>query len=84
VHVACHSVAREHPVDFVKVDEARELYDMRDKNEYINGVLDRSGGAPAGPCAHRSPSPILYGICHSKEGSVGGRVLHNGRAIVLQ
>jgi len=29
------------------------------------------------------PSPILYGVWHSKEGSVGGRVLRNGRAIVL-
>ena len=28
--------------------------------------------------------PILYGIWHIKEGSVGGRMLRNGRAIVMQ
>jgi len=31
-----------------------------------------------------SPPPILYGVWHTKGGSVGGRILHNGRAIVLQ
>ena len=30
------------------------------------------------------PSRILYGVWHKQEGSVGGRVLRNGRAIVLQ
>ena len=31
------------------------------------------------------PSPILYGVWHTKGGgSVGGRILRNGRAIVLQ
>jgi len=29
------------------------------------------------------PSPILYGVWHTKEGSVGGSILRNGRAIVL-
>jgi len=29
-------------------------------------------------------SPILYGVWHRKEGSVGGRILRSGRAIVLQ
>jgi len=27
---------------------------------------------------------MLYGVWHSKEGSVGGRVLRNGRAIISQ
>jgi len=30
------------------------------------------------------PSPILYGVWHKKGGSVGGRILRNGHAIVLQ
>jgi len=30
------------------------------------------------------PSPIVYGIWHTKGGSVGGRILRNRRAIVLQ
>ena len=30
------------------------------------------------------PSPILYGVWYTKEGSVGGRILRNGRSIVLQ
>jgi len=30
------------------------------------------------------PSPILYGVWHKKGRSVGGRILRNGRAIVLQ
>jgi len=30
------------------------------------------------------PSPILYGVWHNKKGSVGGRILRNGRAPVLQ
>jgi len=30
------------------------------------------------------PSPILYGVWHTKVGSVGGRILRNGHAIVLQ
>ena len=30
------------------------------------------------------PSPILYGVWHEKGGSVGGRILHDGCAIVLQ
>jgi len=30
------------------------------------------------------PSPILYGVWHKKAGAVGGRILRNGRAIVLQ
>jgi len=30
------------------------------------------------------PSPILYGVWQTKGGSVGGRMLRNGRAIVLQ
>ena len=30
------------------------------------------------------PSLILYGVWHTKEGSVGGRILRNGRAIVMQ
>jgi len=30
------------------------------------------------------PSPILYGVWHKQGGSVGGRILRNGRAIVLQ
>jgi len=30
------------------------------------------------------PSPIVYGAWHTKEGSVGGRILRNGRALVLQ
>jgi len=30
------------------------------------------------------PSPILYGVWHTKARSVGGRILRNGRAIVLQ
>jgi len=29
------------------------------------------------------PSPILYGVWHEKEGSMGGRILRNGRAIVM-
>jgi len=29
-------------------------------------------------------SPILYGVWHTKGGSVAGRILRNGRAIVLQ
>jgi len=29
------------------------------------------------------PPPILHGVSHEKEGSVGGRILRNGRAIVL-
>ena len=28
--------------------------------------------------------PILYGVWHTKGGSVAGRILRNGRAIVLQ
>ena len=32
----------------------------------------------------RLPSPILYGVWHKKGGSVGGRILRNARAIVLQ
>jgi len=30
------------------------------------------------------PSPILYGVWHNKEGSVGGRILRNSRVIVMQ
>ena len=30
------------------------------------------------------PSPIVYGVWQTKKGSVGGRVLRNGRAMVLQ
>jgi len=30
------------------------------------------------------PSLILYGVWHKKEGSVGGRILRIGRAIVKQ
>ena len=30
------------------------------------------------------PSPIWYGVWNEKGGSVGGRILRNGRAIVLQ
>jgi len=30
------------------------------------------------------PLPILYGVWHTQEGSVGGHILRNGRAIVLQ
>jgi len=30
------------------------------------------------------PSPLLYGARHTKEGSVGGRILRIGRAIVMQ
>jgi len=30
------------------------------------------------------PLPILYGAWHTKGGSVGGRILRNGRATVLQ
>jgi len=30
------------------------------------------------------PSPILYGIWHTMRGSMGGRILRNGRAKVLQ
>jgi len=30
------------------------------------------------------PSPILFGVWHKKEGSVGGRILRNVRAMVLQ
>ena len=29
------------------------------------------------------PSPTLYGVWHKKEGSVGERILRNGRAIVM-
>jgi len=28
--------------------------------------------------------PILYGVCHTKEGSGGGRIMPNSRAIVLK
>ena len=31
-------------------------------------------------CHHHT----MYGAWHTKEGSVGGRILRNGRAIVLQ
>ena len=30
------------------------------------------------------PSSILYGVCHTKGGSVAGRILRNERAVVLQ
>jgi len=30
------------------------------------------------------PPSILYGVWHTKGGSVSGRILRNGRAIVLQ
>jgi len=30
------------------------------------------------------PSPILYGALHSKEMSLGGRILRYGREIILQ
>jgi len=30
------------------------------------------------------PSSMLYDVWHGKGGSVGGRILSNGRAIVLQ
>jgi len=30
------------------------------------------------------PSPILYGVWHTQGASVAGRILRNGRAIVLQ
>ena len=30
------------------------------------------------------PSPILYGVWHTRGGSVRGRILRNSRAIVLQ
>jgi len=30
------------------------------------------------------PLPILYGVWHKREKSVGGRILRNGRAIVLK
>jgi len=32
----------------------------------------------------RLPSPIVYGVWHTQGGSVGGRILRNERAIVLQ
>ena len=28
-------------------------------------------------------SPVLYGVCHTNGASVAGRILRNGRAIVL-
>ena len=30
------------------------------------------------------PSPIVYGVWHKRGGSVAGRILRDGRAIVLQ
>ena len=30
------------------------------------------------------PSPILYGVWHKHGGPVGGRILRNGRALVMQ
>jgi len=30
------------------------------------------------------PSPILYGVQHKRGRSVGGRILRNGRAFVLE
>ena len=32
----------------------------------------------------RLRSPTLYGVCHKQEGSVGGRKLRTGRALVMQ
>jgi len=50
---------------------------------------------PLGTQAHRNKRsrlslytisllPIVYGVCHTKERSRGGRILHSSRAIVLQ
>ena len=30
------------------------------------------------------PSPIVYGVCHTKGGSVGGCISRNSRAVVVQ
>ena len=46
--------------------------------------VERGGGWGGGGLYTILPSPILYGVRHTKGGSARGRILRNGRAIVLQ
>ena len=54
---------------------AKEKTRQRERGSETSGVCWRS---------HDIAIPILYGVWYTKEGSVGGRILRNGRAIVMQ
>jgi len=56
---------------------------MNTLNNYVLYILV-IGWVSVGAPTTILPSSILYGVWHTKGGSVAGRILRNGRAIVPQ
>jgi len=67
-------------------NRTKQLPAHEHSSTYMRGMLRGGGvrGAAALGLYTILPSPILYGVWHTKRGPVEGRILRNDRAILLQ
>ena len=82
-HAHAHS-SRTHDSRTYHTQEHRASSGLLLSTSSLSDQTDELLSAPSLGLYTTLPSPILYGVCHKTGGSVGGRILRNGRAIVLQ